>query len=99
MYPRVLDSISISNISRCPDWSRIRSVWSTHCRDLFKSKVSHKSNAARAAVTTMGTTITLRSNDFKCRYSIVLNYSFQEDERTTCMYRSLAELFPVAVYC
>src|ERR1039458_9170235 len=82
MYPRVPDSISISSMSRCPDWSRTISVWSTHCRDLFKSKVSHNSNPARAAVATMGTTITRRSNDLNFEYSIVASHSLPEDVRT-----------------
>src|ERR1035437_5075568 len=83
MYPRVPDSISISNASRCPDWSRTRSAWSTHRKDLFKSKVSHTSKNANAAMITMGTTIIWRSSDFNFEYSIGTSHSFPEDERTT----------------
>jgi hypothetical protein len=79
MYPRVPDSISINNMSKCPDWSRIRSVWSTDCKDLFKSKVSHKSKRARAAVIPMGTRIIWRSSDFNFEYSIVTSHSLPED--------------------
>src|SRR5208337_261082 len=82
MYPRVPDSMSISKMSRCPDWSRTRSVWSTQRQDLFKSKGSQKSTPPRAAVTIMGTTITQRSNDLNFEYSIVTDHSFLEDKRT-----------------
>jgi hypothetical protein len=57
-------------------------VWSTHCKDLFKSKVSHKSKNANAAMMVMGTTIIWRSSDFNFEYSIGTSHSFPEDEQT-----------------
>jgi hypothetical protein len=52
---------------------------------------SHKNNPARADVTTMGTTITLRSSDLNFEYSNEFNYSFPKNEPRLFKYQAVED--------